>query len=257
MKTISYFLRITMLSVILFSCKKDDTVTTATTPTPAQTTLLSKAIYSAVGTYDYTYDAQNRMKTETYSGNASNPATFTTFTGYDSDGKLTSFNVHYTAGVYTDYNVLISYNSSGRTDKQFIYNVSGPLLYYTTYTYAGSLVTVKQYNTAGTVTSTTEHTYGADGKNVVQSKSYNGSGTLTSTTVYSNFDSKKTIDGLTPLGYTTLPPSENNWQSYTRTNNSTGAVTNINTTFQYNADGYPVYRTADNGSTIEYQYIKK
>jgi hypothetical protein len=82
MKAISYFLCMAVLSAVLFSCKKNDDAAV-----PAQTTLLSKAIYSAVGTYDYTYDAQNRMKTETYSGNASNPGDVATFTGYDSNGK--------------------------------------------------------------------------------------------------------------------------------------------------------------------------
>jgi hypothetical protein len=253
MKAITYFLCIVSLPVIMFSCKKNDD---ATVTTPA-TTLLSKAIYSAVGTYDYTYDTQNRMKTETYSGNASNPGAVATFTGYDSDGKLTGFTAHYTAAGYTDYNAVITYNSNGKPDKLFYYNVTGPLLYYVAFTYSGSVVTLKQYNTAGAVTSSTEYTYSADGKNVVQSKSYNGSGTLTSTTAYSNFDTKKAMDGLIPAGYAITPANENNWQNLSRTNNSTGVVTSFTTTYQYNADGYPTYRTADNGTTIEYQYIKK
>jgi hypothetical protein len=252
MKAISYFLCMAVLSAVLFSCKKNDDAAV-----PAQTTLLSKAIYSAVGTYDYTYDAQNRMKTETYSGNASNPGDVATFTGYDSNGKLTGYTVHYTSGSYTDYNGVVTYNNDGKPDKLFYYNVTGPLLYYYGFTYSGSVVTVKQYNAAGTATSTTEHTYSADGKNVVQSKSYNSSGTLTSTSVYSNFDTKKSVDALFPSGYTTTPANENNWQNLSRTNNSTGAVTSFTVTYQYNSEGYPTYRTADNGSTIEYQYIKK
>ncbi len=253
MKAISYFLCIAAFSTTLFSCKKNDG---AAAP-PAQITLLSKAIYSAVGTYDYTYDAQNRMKTETYSGNTSNPADIATFTGYDSDGKLTGYTVHYTSGSYTDYNAVITYNGNGKTDKMFFYNVTGPLLYYYGFTYSGSIVTVKQYSAAGTVTSTAEYTYSADGKNVVQSKSYNSGGTLTSTSVYSNFDAKKSVDALFPSGYTTTPSNENNWQNLSRTNNSTGAVTAFVVTYQYNSEGYPTYRSADNGSTIEYQYIKK
>lgn len=254
MKAFFYFLSVTAVASILFSCKKnDDNALTA----PAQTILLSKAIYSAVGTYDYTYDAQNRLKTEAYSGNASNPAGVVTFTGYDSDGRLTGYNGHYTAAGYTDYNAVITYNSSGKPDKMFFYNVSGPLLYYIGFTYSGTVVTQRQYSTTGVVTSATEYTYSADGKNVVQSKSYNSGGTLTSTTVYTNFDTKKAVDALTPAGYSTIPANENNWQALSRTNNSTGVVTGFTTTYQYNAEGYPTYRSADNGTTIEYQYIRK
>jgi hypothetical protein len=253
MKAICYFLCMTALTTALFSCKKNDDNTIAVAP--VQTTLLSKAIYSSVGTYDYTYDAQNRLKTETYSGNASNPAAVVTFTGYDSDGKLTGYTGHYTVAGYTDYNTVITYSSS-KPDKMFFYNVSGPLLYYIGFTYSGTLVTQKQYSTTGAVTSTTEYTYSADGKNVVQSKSYNSAGTLTSTTVYTNFDGKKTAEGLIPAGYSTIPANTNNWQTLSRTS-SAGVVTGFSATYEYNADGYPTRRIADNGANIEYQYIKK
>ena len=241
------------LVVFFAACKKNND----TVPAAPQKTMLSKADYSAVGTYTYTYDNSNKLLAEMYSGNASNPSAVTTFTNFDARGRVTEFLTDYGPATYTDYKTVVSYNSDGKVERKQTYDLSGNNAGYNYFQYTAGKITVKQYSASNAVSFSTEYTFSVDGLNIITSKSFNSTGTLTSTTNYSNFDAKHSTDSLLPYGYIDIPFNKNNWQSLSRTNNLSGTVTAFTVAYDYNADDYPVKRTASSGSTIAYDYFKK
>jgi len=249
-KTLSAIAIILLLAV---SCKKNDS-----TPAPSQKTILSIANYSAVGVYTYTYDNSNMLQTEVYAGNVSNPAYTATITNYDTKGRVVEVKVEYPSFPGSNYKMVVSYNDDGKIERKQRYDYTGGNAGFTQFFYSPGKVSTKLYSTAsGTLVSSDESTFSADGSNVVTYKTFNASGTLLSTTDYSNFDTKKSTDGLLPYGYFDYPANKNNWQALSRKNNSTGAVTSYTVTYDYNEDGYPLKRTASTGADIVYAYLKK
>jgi hypothetical protein len=242
-----------LIPFFFIACKKSDT------PAPAALkTYLTKANYSALGIFTYTYDANNKLLTEVYSGNAFNSGYINSFTGYDGQGRVTEFITDYTTAASPDIKTTVRFNASGKPDSIIVFPLSGgPATAYYIYTYPAGKVIEKDYNSASVLFYTYEHTFSADGKNVIETRTYDAASVLRSTWVYSNYDAKKNSDLLVPNNYYTHPVSENNFQSFTNTNHSTSAVTSSTRTYEYNSDDYVTKNTSSTGSVILYEYIKK
>jgi hypothetical protein len=253
MKPIKQIVSILTILCFAIACKKNDT-----TPPATQKTLLTKADYSTVGVFTYTYDANNRLLTETYSGNASNPAYASTITNYDALGRVTEYVTDYVSASFTDEKAVVSYSANGKIERVLYFAVSGgPLNSYIAFEYPANKLIRKVYSNSNTLLNFSESTYSSDGKNVIETKQYNGSSTNTSTQAYSNYDTKKSNDLLFPYGYIVFATSENNFQNFSNTNHITSVVTSFSATYEYNSDGYVTKRTASSGSTILYEYIKR
>jgi YD repeat-containing protein len=239
--------------IIFISCKKNDSP-----PQAAQKTLLTKATYSTAGVYTYTYDASNRLLTETYGGFGSNPAFTSTITNYDALGRVTEYIVDYVSASYPDQKAVNSYNASGKLERVLFFNINGGALdSYITFDYPTNKVVRKFYSNSNSLINSSESTFSGDGKNIIETKQFNASSSLISTQVYSNYDTKKSTSSLFPYGYFYIEIGENNYQNFSNTNNITSVVTSTSLTYEYNSDGYVTKRTSSTGSTTLYEYIKK
>jgi YD repeat-containing protein len=242
-----------LIPFFFIACKKSDT------PAPAALkTYLTKTNHSALGIFTYTYDANNKLLTEVYASNGSNPSYTNSFTGYDAQGRVTEFITDYTAAANPDIKTVVRFNAGGKIDSMFFSLLSGgPVTDYSIYTYPAGKQIEKNYNNANVLSSSYEHTFSVDGKNVIETKTYNAAAVLRSTWVYSNYDTKKNNDLLLPYGYYPNPVSENNFQNFTNTNHITSGVTSSSRTYEYNSDGYVTKRTSSTGSITLFEYIQK
>lgn len=245
---------VTMLLLLTTACKKKDNP--PPTPPAPQKTRVVKADFSAVaGVYTYTYNAAGNIATETFTSTTTgNPSRVITFTNYDLLGRITEYVTDFNDVSITDSKSIISYNSNGKIERLVYFDFpSGVSAGYTAMEYTGLKVIVKRYSLANAFLGSTEYTLTSDGNNIAEQKNYNAANVLQATTTFSNYDNKNTYESLLPAGYFTVPVSKNNFQTLSRTNNVTGAVTTFTATFEYNADGYPTKRTFGSGvSTYEY-----
>jgi YD repeat-containing protein len=243
-----------LIPFFFIGCKKSDTV-----PPAAQKTLLSKSDFSPVGgVHTYTYDAAGKMLTEVSTSGTSGVAFTTTFTNYDVMGRATEYIVDYVSPAYTDGKTVVSYNANGKIDRILSFQLNGGALNdYSTYEYPAGKQIRKDYTNAHVLTGSTESTFSADGKNLIETKNISAASVLRNTQAYSNFDTKKGKDLLFHYGYSAFEPSENNFQTVTSTNNITGVVTPTTYTYEYNSDGYITKRTSSTGNIVLYEYIKR
>jgi len=240
------FIAASVLLLAATACKKDKDES----PKPVR---LKSYVSPGTGTFSYTYDANGRMQTETYSGNASNPARTISFTAYDNTGRLLEYVADYD-GAVSDSKAIVSYDG-GRPNRVFSYFVSGGGLMGSTvieYPSANKAV-VKYYSTTGVLRYYNEYTFDAAG-NMTEDKYYGSTGAHEYTTVYGNYDNQKNPNLLMPQGYYAITLSQNNYRSYAQTITSTGAVTNRTFTFEYNNQGYATKRTSSTGSITTYEY---
>ena len=243
-----------LIPFFFIACKKSDT------PAPtAQKTLLSKSDFSpAGGVHTYTYDAAGNMATEVSTSGTSGTAFTTTFTNYDVMGRVTEYVVDYVSPAFTDEKTVVSFNTSGKIDRLLSFQLNGGALNaYSTYEYPSGKQIRKDYTNANVLAGSTESTFSADGNNLIENKNFSSAAVLRTTQAYSNFDTKKGKDLLFPYGYSSFEPSENNFQTFTSTNNITSVVTTTTYTYEYNSDGYITKRTSSTGNIVLYEYIKK
>jgi hypothetical protein len=243
-----------LISLFFIACKKNDTPLEPA----ALKTYLTKANYSALGIFTYTYDANNKLLTEVFTSNGSNPSYTNSFTSYDGQGRVIEFITDYTSAVNTDIKTIVRFNTSAKLDSVIVFPLSGgPLTTYSTYTYMAGKQMEKVYSNANVLLYSYEHTFSNDGKNILETKTYNPAPVLRSTWVYSNHDTKKNNELLLPYGYYPYPSSENNYQNFTNTNHITSGVTSSSRTYDYNSDNYVTKTTSSTGSVILFEYIKK
>jgi hypothetical protein len=244
--------------IIITSCKKKDNPA-APPPTPQKIRLVKADFTSVAGVFTYNYNSSGFITSENFTGTTTgNPSRTITYSNYDIQGRVTEYIVDINDPSYADSKTVISYNSNGKPERFIYINLpSGTNAGYTTLEYSGLKVFVKNYSATNTLQNTTEYTYTTDGNNVAESKVFNAAGVLISTTAYSNYDTKNTYELLLPFGTLSAPLSKNNFLAFSRTVHSTGAVTNVTVTFEYNADGYPTKRTLSSGPVSTYEYSKQ
>lgn len=247
MKTVIFALAV--LSLSISSCKKDKDVP------EVRKNLLVKQTYFENGApsivYTYGYDANNRMTSFAFTGNASNTPRNYSYT-YNAAGALTEA-FESQSSLKTRY----SYNATGTVSDLKEYQVSGAtetLVYTYIYSYAGGIISENLVYALPANAFRNEYKYDVKG-NLAEIKSYtttvaNPAGTYSSTLTFSNYDSKHSPRESFPAAMVF---------TYTAINNPGTLVYpsfTINYTYEYNADGYPTKRIdGTNSDTYEYRRL--
>lgn len=247
---------ITALSfvVILTSCNKNED------DLSAQKTYLSKEIFST-GTRNYSYDAQGKLTSVVFSSTneTTNPSFTYTPTMFNSTGAITEGTFEYNDTTLSDSKIVNVFNADGKISTYTEYIVEGNTVRLRcTFEYAGNKFTKKRYNVADTLTSQDVTTTSATG-NITKIEYFNiATSEVNRITEFSGFDDKISPTTLYPAGWLVLSGRyANNYGNQLTTVVSTGASTNYTYVYEYNADGYATKRTASDGTTISYQYIKQ
>jgi hypothetical protein len=241
--------------LFLLSCKKNKT------PAPELKTYLASSSGPNV-TYNYFYDAQNRL--QRMQRNESGSIINFYVTAYDASNNITEVFLRSTSPFTSKYTH--SYDAQNRVIKTEIRDSINPTTFYLvsvleySYTTRKCGLTIKQGT--GVVISSIVWDYDGDG-NQIQETGRNAAGATTYTRTFSNFDNKINVNKLRPAfihDEGPYPPAGRN--NHGSSVWSSGASTvNYTVNYTYNADGYPLQITEVGGSvapyTTNYTYGKR
>jgi hypothetical protein len=247
------FILSTLLLCLLFSCKKKSE------DIPAQNIYCSKLIHPSLGTFAYTYDAQNRLATEVFTSLDENVNSSSTYKvlKYNASGAIEEASYDYVAPARTDYKIVNTFAVDGKISRTDAYNLqSGALQYYLVAIYTASSIRVNSFTAAGVLSSYYLYTLTADGKNYTKLESFTGSNVLSFSDTYSDYDTKKTFESLYPVSFSVYPNRVNNaLKDIFIQGNST---TTYNFIYEYNTDGYVTKKTnTATGKSVLYEYVKR
>jgi hypothetical protein len=211
--------------------------------------------------YTYTYDADYRLSTISWTGATMSHAYVITVDVYDEKGRIAVLTRNNAAS--TDIKNIYRYDDQGRLSAIEFYNIMGGSSTVHThdkvFTYSGPKTTIAYITFPGGVTtSKTEYIQNSDG-NIIQSLHYGAAGALQGTVDYSSFDTKLHYATALPGEYYGEPISTHNPGFSTSTSGS-AATTIVVYTYEYNTDGLPVKMTADAGlshNVVKYTYTKR
>jgi hypothetical protein len=245
----SKLILIALLLCFLISCNKTKEVK------PAQKNYLSKAIYTGEGgTFAYTYDAQNRLKSEKYLRPDGSLIHTINVLKYTTNGSVEEMLKDYNFGANNDETIQNIFDIEGRIIRQNVIN-SQTLKSKESFTfiYTTGFIRLNFLNSTGALTQYFVFKLSADGKNHTEYKSYNSNNTLTTNYIYSEFQAQKLPYSLLPYGFQLFPSQFNTnlKEVYTGTN------TTKTYTCEYNADGYATKITASPKDVTTFDYIKK
>lgn len=253
-KILSGFL---LLFVIIGSCRKqkDD----------GPKYYLAKEEYQFTGNpvYEYTYDADYRLKTVSFSGAPLATAWILTVNAYNDKGQISVLNRHYATAGSVDRKILYQYNDQGKLSAVEEYTVSAVgntnLDTKKIFTYSGRKTTVVWLDMPAADTINRSEYIQDEAGNIIQRLVYASTGTLT-TTEYSSFDNHPSYAAKLPAEYCENPVSTHN-PGIGIKKNAAGATTGVDVfTYEYDEDGLPVKQTTSFGviaNSIKYTYIKR
>lgn len=254
MKNHTKIICVLSLAILATSCRKDDEEIVAPTKT-----YLSKETLANIGSYTYNYDTQNKLASQQFTSlnETSNPSYTLTIKTYEGD-KIKTMLYDINNPTKQDYDIVNTYDSSGRLTTQIYYLVNTSTL---SFRYQIEYPTnlqqiVKRFNDLNEIYSTDVYNFDAARKNVIEYKRYGFDNALVYTYSYSSYGDKINSKTLVPAGFSTNVDSQNNYLSLIYTP-ATGAATTYNYTYENNPDNYITKRTAPSGSFNTYEYVKK
>ena len=239
MKTLKLIFAITFLSLFAISCSKDES---EQTPETGKNLLLKWSDSDNGLTGTYTYDNNNKLINHKVSGGANHIPRDYNFI-YNADGTLDQL-LNATNGTLLEK---YTYNSEKKLIKKVIDND-----FQYTYTYNGNEITSNYRNLVTNYKFRVVYTYDSKGNNT-ESKSYmdvsdaNPLGSYSAGYKYT-YDDKNNASSSVPFAFI-FPESVVNNIKTEQYDDDTPKTS----TFEYNADNYPVKRT-DGNSVRTYEY---
>jgi hypothetical protein len=242
MKILKKIIAIVLISIVAVSCSKDEE---GVIETQTRKNLLLKTTDSddeLISTY--TYDSTNRLTNYKLNGNANNAARNHNFT-YNADGTLDQITEASGGALIMKY----FYSTNKKVVKKEGRNGLDVYLY----SYSGSTIIESYRFTPDNTGFRNIYTYDANG-DIIKEEYYthasnaNPLGTYAAT-VNKTFDNKKNANESLPAEYL-FPTSAHNQKSY-QANSGSVATSSYN----YNADNYPVKRTDSFTRTYEYKRL--
>ena len=256
MKNILKKLTLLSLSILAFSCSKDDSNYVA-----KENRLLTET--SEISTKTYSYNSDNKLSKIIDLGDVDNYGSTQAITsfGYNSNGKMTLKTIEYSGNVTYGINYAYTYNSDGQITSLSVNhassNGSNSYISYSTFSYTNdSKITETLHTTDGEyndIITLLVYNYSIsfnlmDLSTYINVSNTNPNGQLSSSSLYSNYDTKKTPYSSLNLLLDFSYASKNNAGKYDSLN------TSITYTYEYNADGYPTKKTASNNKVTTYTY---
>ncbi|MCF0074101.1 hypothetical protein LZD49_26700 [Dyadobacter sp. CY261] len=222
---------------------------------PSGRVRLVKRQTAGYGTYSYTYDAMNRLATETFV-----PALMITpyqisFTDYTPDNRLAEA-VEDLPAPFNDLGHEVLRGPDGRISRIRKYCVGGPTctsgIWYFSYPVDG-VTEVEFWDNGSLFRGTDVYTLNSAGQ-IVEIKHYDSADVLITTTINLTFDDKKNTFSFYPEGFLTSPTSSNNTVSYRITNHITSEITDVSNEYEYNAEGWVTKRMTAGFATSTFEY---
>jgi hypothetical protein len=241
-----------LVCIVLTCCSKNDD----DSDQGELQTYLTK-ITTSNSTTAYYYDENNRITLEEVTSTSSQVTLYRNF--YNNNGQLIERTADYTDESF-DYKYTYHYNAEGNLTKIETYIIEGgaaPSYHQKSeadYSVPGK-ISIYRTPYFGTFPYL-QYEYSLDSKgNVLERLFYSPSQILENTTQYTTFDDEKSPEQLLPK--TSYVQSFNNNLTYTFTDNTSGELSNLAFTYEYNNDGYPTKSTSNTGSIITYEYTKR
>lgn len=260
MKTFKNTIAIILISIITFSCSKDDEIIAPPTVTASKKLLIKE--YTDNYTINYTYDTNNRLtkitKQGQFDGNPSINLGLFTFT-YNTNGQLIEVLREYSGNANFAWKdkYFYSNNKLSKFIEERRNQNTGFFELYSTNNYTYISDSIFDIITFREVQSDYRTRYTVTDSNLTQLDQYDGitanntTGTLSVSVVYSLFDSKNYI-------YSSFPKEYDNPSHIYKNNHAKSQSGNYIRTFnfEYDADNYTIKKTDDSGVIINYEYKK-
>lgn len=234
------------LFAVILSCKKKNE------PIPNMTKSYLKSYSEGNALRQFNYDNQNRVSSMIYSEPGITQST--EINGYDNSGNITTYTIR-TSGSMQVFKISVFYDSQNRiSNTERRDSATNTITQVITYTYTSATTTRENRNGAGLLINRTVYTYDTN-RNLIKEESFNGAGTPLLTYNFNNYDDKFSPQNLIPLLFRNGVFYNNNYQTYTTINHSTGITRNYSASYTYNTDGYPTQQLINTSPIFATDYI--